>query len=1120
MRGLDGDQQRVKRTYNLFNLKTLGAIGLFMAAIMTNPVFAQSGPESDTAFIAATMAEIGRPVGLIHLPRCADATLLAALAQHSGDAQIHAQHPDLGKVAEARKALDKTGLLGRRIMVDLGDTSRLLPVGHSCDLVLMTDLAEQDLTPGLAAEIARVLQPWYGVAVLGDLSGRLSLSALEEWARRIPGKISAAKGAGAILHVQAPPLKGADNWPMWWHGPDNNAVSSDTAYAMDESFQWAGKPLLSAREDLPIVADGRLFMLWNATKMGKNWIDGMPLARLEGEGPFVTAHATGSGQILWALRLSKDAWGQASRSAMVADGDRLLVADGGTLLELEAATGKERNRVETGSEEIRWLCQAGDKALFVGGFQSKVLGVPGLTEQVIPFRSGGLSLTALDRETLKKAWEVIRQPGPTAFDPRSAAVSVGRVFMATENGTVEAFNLADGAGLWQTPTDTQRAQPIHLDWDFTAWNPVTGFAVEGVYVYSATEMRKAYVFDQENGHLLWSVPTRKESPFIPLAIDGRLHRIDRMSGGSAFNPRTGEKTASPFAVPDVWCARVTASPHGIFAAEGQRMNLKTGALLPAQWRAKSSCTVGSFVANGLLWKVPLDCKGCTQWLGILARGQRESAPAPPERLIVSRQLASDDKTAAGWVTYRGNMERSGSSPADIASTAKIIWQTPPAHPPGVLSTEGKWSLDVEINPTAPVTSGETVVVGQGDGAVEAFNLTTGQRRWRSPTGGRIYSSPTIWRDRVFVGCADGYLYCFALADGQELWRLRVAPDVGRMMLYGQAGSRWPVLGSPLVAGDKVVATAGLVHAVDGIWAAAADPVAGGLRWQQHDWSGADPGGELSGAGQLCLQGETIAFHGGAAPLVRMSSGDGAIRPAWQIPDEVAGKKLNIRDKKGVNGSFNMYLKGQEIGALSGNWLVCGGALLIMDQSWSGLQRTEVTFVSSTAPKGLPLVRARDMARMPVWDDEGFLAVIGSDRKTEGLALIPREKLVSKLDAAAANQSPMNSELASARNHNLPSLLLSGIKLGDEDLFTWKQEIPNSGKDKREVFGTMLTRNGACLLWHVPGASLSSLSAYDRKTGQEKWTIKLPSTPLREGLAVAANGALLVSMKDGSLVAVK
>ena len=81
---------------------------------------------------------------------------------------MHGQDANGARTREARQRADDQGLLGRRVWFGHGDLSRLLPVGRSADLVVLTDLEADELTAELAAEIRRVLHPWYGLAVAAD----------------------------------------------------------------------------------------------------------------------------------------------------------------------------------------------------------------------------------------------------------------------------------------------------------------------------------------------------------------------------------------------------------------------------------------------------------------------------------------------------------------------------------------------------------------------------------------------------------------------------------------------------------------------------------------------------------------------------------------------------------------------------------------------------------------------------------------------------------------------------------------------------------------------------------------------------------------------------------------
>lgn len=49
-------------------------------------------------------------------------------------------------------------------------------------------------------------------------------------------------------------------------------------------------------------------------------------------------------------------------------------------------------------------------------------------------------------------------------------------------------------------------------------------------------------------------------------------------------------------------------------------------------------------------------------------------------------------------------------------------------------------------------------VGSSDGNLYAMDATTGKDHWSFPTGGRVYSSPTVAAGVAYVGSADGNLY--------------------------------------------------------------------------------------------------------------------------------------------------------------------------------------------------------------------------------------------------------------------------------------------------------------------------------------------------------------------------
>jgi outer membrane protein assembly factor BamB len=1027
---------------------------------------------------AAILAAIARPVGFVHLPRCGDGTLALALAKAAPSAYVQGQDADGAAVARARAAGSEAGVLNVHVGFDQADLARLLPAARSCDLVVLADLKSAELTPALSGEIARVLEPWYGVAVLGGPG--VADAALKAWAGTIGSVTTDARLPGLVL-AHAAPLAGADDWTHWWHGPDNNPLSDDHVFTSPETIQWMGKPYFASTLTQPIVAGGRCFVLLNGERRegkGDNY-------QLEGKAtpkPRLLTLSTGSGAVLWTREMDEALWEQGGRSVLVAQAGRLMLAEGESVLVLDQATGGELARLDAKCGQICYLAATDGRLLVLGG-PPRPLSGPNVMGSLNPklFRTSGLALAAFALKDLSPVWRVQRDDGDQAFDPCSPAITGGRIITTTVGGRVESRELSDGTVVWTSAEPvTHRPTPEDFEWDGISRHPVSGFAGSGLYVSSGTGMENMAAFDLRDGSRRWKATS------IPRTFSGLLfYGGSLISIGHVYDLKDG---ADHGEIPLVrgGCARLTGSPIGLFGADGFAWDAAKNAPA-AVISAKSSCVAGTVVADGLAWKVPSECVTCTEWRGFLVRGPREVVAAPQPRLIVVDQKAAPParETPPGWSTYRADARRSSACAATVPLEAAVAWKMPLRELP---TAENGRMIDPELQCAPPVIAGQVVVVGDADGSLTAFALGDGHRLWRSLAGGRIWSSPTVWRDRVLVGCLDGTVSAFSLGDGHELWRLRVAPGGSRIPLFSQLGSRWPVLGSPLVVGDRAFAVAGLLDRVDGVIAVAFDPASGKLLWERSDWTAAGIDGVVSGAGQLCWDGTSVIYKGGESPLARLDPATGECLPVFGKPD------TRVR----MIGAAVM-MKGQDVGALPDGTLVFGGRRLFTDQAEDGAPRNNTTYlVRDAAGIGrlpMPYQQEGPMTFLPSWDAREEVSFEHGEKQGR-VALAPLPDLMSSLVATV----------------NLPE-----VYLPNGPIRSFAPPKPLWSHETHLVRGLALTTNALVTL-ECPDWSHWTVSAFARDSGKQLWQFPIPMGPTHFGLAVAADGHVIVTLLDRTVMA--
>ena len=69
--------------------------------------------------------------------------------------------------------------------------------------------------------------------------------------------------------------------------------------------------------------------------------------------------------------------------------------------------------------------------------------------------------------------------------------------------------------------------------------------------------------------------------------------------------------------------------------------------------------------------------------------------------------------------------------------------------------------------STPAVAYGRVYIGATDGKVYSFGASSGKLRWSQSTGGYVYSSPAVWRDRVFAGSYSAALLRVRRRDGRD-----------------------------------------------------------------------------------------------------------------------------------------------------------------------------------------------------------------------------------------------------------------------------------------------------------------------------------------------------------------
>jgi outer membrane protein assembly factor BamB len=769
---------------------------------------------SRVPILAATGIETGLAV------KIGPSTLeeLTALT-NGGRMLVEALVPDRASADALRDQVGKAGLLG--VITVKHQSPGPLPYVSATVNLLIADLDAKGAPD--AGEIARIIAP------LGATYLRKG-------------------GAWAATRI---PLPAAMNeWPQANNGPNQNAYSADPNIGPSTGMRWFAPHSFYFSNKMPMrLVGGRLFTFGQQVIGSKN----------AGGTMQIEARDAMNGVLLWQVPL-EIRFGDTHREWFVANEHRVYAYLSMTdpLTCLDARTGAI----------VRQFTDGPTVAVGEQGKDAKErIWVESLTAQVV--LADDLLISILKNSirvydeatgTLKWSTEI-----PDAFRMR-AGVGGGKLFLLVGN-----WEMKDGRGLHvQTPYSDVFA--FDLKTGKQVWKAESLIAKGDL---AATYLPPIVVGDRVLLSLKYHTYQGK---LVPSGGDWALAALDAATGKTLWREATpsvgGSFPTDIWTFSGSWINPATEAMWIGYVNKCTGIDIKTGKMIkdiPIRGRncfwtrgigkwytasehfvdvetnavsigggVRSPCNDGLFPAYGSAYIWSQSCP-CNLFFSGKAAMVSEGLPVPASdaarlETFAPVELGPEFPKGASWPMYMGNAGRSGITASPLSPTIAPVWTTPSlAKPLAVASgAAGDWTGDATLRPlTAPVVEGGSLVVARSQtGEVLGLDASTGTARWTTRLGGRVDSSPTLWRGMAYVGCRDGWVYCLGLDDGKIRWRYQVAINNQQMVLAGQLESKWPVLGTVLIHEGFLYACAGRQAQFDGgMIVAKLDPATGKAFWR-------------------------------------------------------------------------------------------------------------------------------------------------------------------------------------------------------------------------------------------------------------------------------------------------
>jgi len=833
---------------------------------------------------ADSAAELPAAAGIsggvvVHLG-CGDGKSTAAF--HTSDRLlVCGLDTDTANVAKARKHIDSLGSYGE-VTAEVFD-GKNLPYGDNIVNLIVID-SPANVT---AKEIARVLTPGGGALVKSDST------LLEDSPLKADGK------AGAYAKFVKPWPAEIDQWTHFLYDASGNAVSKDKKVGHPRRLQWWAGPRHARHHDAlaslsaMTSSNGRLFYIYDEGSISV--VHRPPDWKLIARDAF-------NGKLLWKRKIPTWMTHLYNFRAGPKQLPRRLVSVGdsvyatleftGPLVKLDAATGKTLATYPDSekTEEIIYhngmlLTVIGDPGILIDK-SDKCHGYWELAEQ--ENATINKRIVAYDAKTARTLWSV-EGKNLRRLAPLSLCAQGDNVFYL-DGDQLHCISVDAGKERWASEFKTEGlfirsyAPTVVVKDDIImvlTWNRLNGFAVkDGKLLW---ENKGSIGFGSPGdlfvtGGRAWTNPMRKsiwrgsrtnKAGRVTTGINiPSSDFLNQAKTGVGIDLKTGKIAEElPFVRNQHHhrCYRNKATEKYVLIGHSgiQLVDWKTKTSATNQW-VRGICQYGIMPANGYIYVPPdpCQCYNSMRVNGFFALMESSSIddieikPAlekGPAYTDVSGRKDSPSPdildSTSGWPTYRGDIARSGAAKCELGD-----------------KLTRKWEVKLGDNLTAPVVSGDKVVVARKDACtVYCLGRADGKLKWKFHTAGPVDSPPTIYKGLCIVGCSDGSVYCLSGSDGRLGWRFKVSGIERRIGSDNRLESPLAISGSVLVTDDVAYFAAGRSSHLDGgiriyglnVWTGEqkhARVVASGY-WGDHPGK---KGGSLSDI--LISSGDTIAMR--------------------------------------------------------------------------------------------------------------------------------------------------------------------------------------------------------------------------------------------------------------------